>query len=65
VQEPQAELYEVFARHGSEPVRHVGSVRAASPEEAGVFAYTLYDERGWSELFVVPRECLLRVVSPR
>jgi 1,2-phenylacetyl-CoA epoxidase PaaB subunit len=64
VQEPQAALYEVFARHGSEPLRHVGSVRAASPEEAGVFAYTLYDERGWSELFVVPRDRLVRVVSP-
>ncbi len=65
MEEARPALYEVFARHGSEPVRHVGTVRAASPEEAGVFAYTLYDERGWSELFVVPRECVLRVVSPR
>lgn len=58
-------VYEVFARHGNEPVRHVGSVRATSPEEAGVFAYTLYDERGWSELFVVRRDRLVRVVEPR
>ncbi|MDR7413783.1 MAG: hypothetical protein QN177_10990 [Armatimonadota bacterium] len=58
-------VYEVFARHGNEPVRHVGSVRANSPQEAGVFAYTLYDERGWSELFVVRRDRLVRVVEPR
>ncbi len=59
-----AALYEVFARHGTEPLRHVGSVRATSPEEAGVFAYTLYDERGWSEMFVVPRDRVVWVVSP-
>jgi 1,2-phenylacetyl-CoA epoxidase PaaB subunit len=60
----QGQVYEVFARHGAEPIRHVGSVRAASAEEAGVYAYTLYDERGWSELFVVPRDRLVRVVTP-
>ncbi len=60
----QVAVYEVFARQGTEPFRHVGAVRATSPQEAGVFAYTLYDERSWSELFVVPREALVRVVSP-
>lgn len=58
-------MYEVFARHGSEPLHHVGSVRAGSSQEAGVFAYTLYDERGWSEMFVVRRDRLVRVVNPR
>ncbi len=57
-------LYEVFARHGLEPIRHVGSVRALTPEEAAVFAYTLYDERGWSEMFVVERDHLVWVVHP-
>lgn len=65
MREGQAAVYEVFARHGTEPLRHVGSVRAQSPEEAGVFAYTLYDERGWSEMFVVRRDRIVRVVSPR
>ncbi len=64
MRQAEVALYEVFARHGTEPARHVGSVRATSPEEAGVFAYTLYDERGWSELFVVRRDRLVRVVSP-
>lgn len=65
MRQEQAAVYEVFARHGSEPLRHVGSVRAGSSEEAGVFAHTLYDERGWSEMFVVPRDRLVRVVQPR
>ncbi len=65
MREGQAAVYEVFARHGPEPLRHVGSVRAQSPEEAGVFAYTLYDERGWSEMFVVRRDRMVRVVTPR
>lgn len=54
----------MFARHGAEAVRHVGTVRATSAEEAGVFAYTLYDERGWSEMFVVRRDSLVPVVTP-
>lgn len=65
MRQQQAAVYEVFARHGAEPLRHVGSVRAGSPQEAGVFAYTLYDERGWSEMFVVRRDQLVRVVNPR
>lgn len=46
--------WEVFARHGREPaLHHVGQVQAADAADATVFAYTLYDERRWAEMFVV------------
>lgn len=56
--------YEVFARHGRDAAsHHIGLVRAASPEDAGVFAYTVFDERKWVELFVVPRAALVPVIA--
>ncbi len=59
------EAYEVFARHGrDEAGHHIGLVRAASAEDAGVFAYTIFDERKWAEMFVVPRAALQTVISP-
>lgn len=46
--------WEVFARHGREPALHlIGQVQAADASDASVFAYTLYDERRWDEMFVV------------
>jgi 1,2-phenylacetyl-CoA epoxidase PaaB subunit len=40
------DVYEVFARHDSEPeLAHVGQVQAANDADAVVFALTLYDER--------------------
>ena len=62
---PVAEPYEVFARHAREDVsHHIGLVRAASPQDAGVFAYTIFDERKWAELLVVPRASLISVIRP-
>ena len=61
----QQEYYEVFARHElDDPLHHIGTVLAASPKDAGVFAYTLYDEWKWRELFVAPRRSLIRGVFP-
>lgn len=54
--------WEVFARSElSAPVRHVGTVAADRPEDAEVFACKLYDEWSWKEMFVVPRQELVRV----
>jgi 1,2-phenylacetyl-CoA epoxidase PaaB subunit len=62
---PEARPFEVFARHGKErAIRHVGTVRAADIDDAEVFAYTIYDERKWVEMFVCPRDALVRVVEP-
>lgn len=48
--------FEVFARHGREPrLHHLGQVQARTETDAVVFAYTLYDERRWEDLCLVPR----------
>jgi hypothetical protein len=63
---PEAEAYEVFARHARDAAsHHIGLVRAASARDAGVFAYTVFDERKWAELFVVPRTALIQVIEPK
>jgi 1,2-phenylacetyl-CoA epoxidase PaaB subunit len=64
--QPQAaEVWEVFARHDREErVHHVGTVRAAGAKDARVFAFMLYDERRWQEMFVAPRSAVVSVIVP-
>jgi hypothetical protein len=55
--------WEVFARRELDaPIRHVGTVAADRPEDAEVFAWKLYDEWSWKQMFVVPRASLDRLV---
>jgi hypothetical protein len=62
---PDASPYEVFARHGKQnAIHHVGMVRAMSLDDAEVFAYTIFDERKWVEMFVTPRSALHTVIRP-
>jgi 1,2-phenylacetyl-CoA epoxidase PaaB subunit len=57
--------YEVFARHDSEPeLAHIGQVQAANDEDAVVFAFTLYDERKWQDMIVVPRSAMTTLIAP-
>ncbi len=57
--------YAVFARHDREPqLHHIGEVQAADDDEAVVFAYTLYDERRWQEMFVVRESALVTLIRP-
>jgi 1,2-phenylacetyl-CoA epoxidase PaaB subunit len=57
--------YEVFARHERDAaLHHVGQVRAATDDDAVVFAYTLYDERRWQEMVVVPRSAMTTLRAP-
>jgi 1,2-phenylacetyl-CoA epoxidase PaaB subunit len=57
--------YEVFARHDKQPrLRHVGEVQAEDDDDAVVFAYTLYDERRWQEMLVVPRSAIVTLIRP-
>ncbi|HXG43083.1 MAG TPA: hypothetical protein VNL95_10220 [Dehalococcoidia bacterium] len=59
------DYYEVFAaERAQEPPRHVGTVRARNAKDAAVFAYTMYDEFRWAEMFIVPRRSLVIVVRP-
>ena len=62
---PAGELWEVFARHDREErVHHVGTVNAAGPGDARVFAFMLYDERRWQEMYVAPRSAVVHVIDP-
>jgi 1,2-phenylacetyl-CoA epoxidase PaaB subunit len=62
---PGLQVWEVYARHDREErAHHVGTVRAAGPKDARVFAFMMYDERRWQEMFVVPRAAVVPVVAP-
>ena len=62
---PAAELWEVFARHDREErAHHLGTVTAAGASDARVFAFMLYDERRWQEMFVAPRSAVVHVIVP-
>lgn len=53
----------MYARGRQDPALwHVGMVRAASVEDAEVFAVTTFDEQTWAELVVVPRAAVLSAV---
>jgi 1,2-phenylacetyl-CoA epoxidase PaaB subunit len=59
-------VYEVFARGKlSEPLAHIGSVRAPGEELVKTYARTTYDEERWAEMVAVPRDAVIRVVGPR
>lgn len=59
------EYFEVFARRkADEPLLHVGTVQAADPDDAEVFAVKLYDQWRWSEQFIAPRGAFIEVVRP-
>lgn len=64
--EPREHVYEVFARARlSDPLAHVGSVRAGGAELARTYARTTYDEERWAHMVAVPRECLITVIERR
>jgi 1,2-phenylacetyl-CoA epoxidase PaaB subunit len=50
-------VYVVFARKNREdPLHHIGSVHAADPELAKVYAWKTYDEERWFEMVVARRD---------
>jgi 1,2-phenylacetyl-CoA epoxidase PaaB subunit len=56
--------YQVFARHDKEPaLTHVGEVQADNDSDAVIFAHTLYDERRWQEMIVVPQSAIVTLIS--
>jgi 1,2-phenylacetyl-CoA epoxidase PaaB subunit len=60
------QTWEVFARQDAAiPLRHIGRVDdAANVDDAIVFAYTLYEEWKWADMFIVPQRSLEQVVRP-
>ena len=60
-----AEPWEVFARQDQKiPIRHVGRVDASNLDDAIVFASTLYEEWKWTDMFIVRRREMRRLVKP-
>jgi hypothetical protein len=65
LQPDRVEAWEVYARHDREERAHyVGRVQAVGPKDARVFAYMLYDERRWQEMFVVRHADVVSLVAP-
>jgi 1,2-phenylacetyl-CoA epoxidase PaaB subunit len=63
--EVRVEPWEVYARHDDEArAHHIGTVRAAGERDARLFAVTMYDERKWRELFVIPKAEVIQVIVP-
>ncbi len=63
---PEGDVYEVFAKFNrEEPLHHIGNVIAEDADLASMYAYTLYDEWGWSEMIIVPRKEIVTLVAPR
>jgi 1,2-phenylacetyl-CoA epoxidase PaaB subunit len=62
--ERDREDYQVFARRkADEPLEHIGTVGASEPSDAEVFAYKLYDQWKWSELFVARAADVVEVIK--
>jgi hypothetical protein len=60
----EGDIYEVFARFKlDEPLHHIGNVIAITADLARMYAYTMYDEWGWSEMIIVPRREMVTVVA--
>lgn len=58
------EVWEVYAREKyDEPLHHVGTVAVEDPELACMFARSIYDERPWIEMIVVPRREIRTVIG--
>jgi 1,2-phenylacetyl-CoA epoxidase PaaB subunit len=50
------EVFEVFARIApGDPMSHVGTLNAPHMDLARVYAWKIYDEEDWHEMWVVPR----------
>ena len=59
------EYYQVFARRkAEEPMQHIGTVGASEPDDAEVFAFKLYDQWRWTEMFVAPSRSVVQVRRP-
>lgn len=59
-------IYEVFAKFKKdEPLRNIGTVVAPERELAKMYAYKLYDEWTWSEMFLVEREKIISVIDAK
>jgi 1,2-phenylacetyl-CoA epoxidase PaaB subunit len=56
-------VYEVFARaEFTQPLAHVGSLRAPADDLARAYARATFDEDHWVEMIAVPRTHIVSVI---
>ena len=56
----QEAVFEVFARIApGDPMSHVGTLNAPHVDLARVYAWKIYDEEDWVEMWVVPRSAIV------
>lgn len=59
-------VYEVFARKSrGDALKHIGALNAPDDELARVYAFQTYDEEKWFDMYVVPRDRFVEVMSNR
>lgn len=55
----EKQVYEVFCRKApGDPMSHTGWVNAPSVQLARVYAWKIYDEEDWADMWVVPRSAI-------
>ena len=54
------QVFEVFARIApGDPMSHIGTLNAPGIELARVYAWRIYDEEDWAEMWVTPRDAIV------
>jgi hypothetical protein len=57
-------VWQVYARRKyDEPLYEIGNVMADDVELAKVYARSIYDEFGWIEMVLIPRETIVTVIA--
>lgn len=60
----ESRVWQVYARRKyDEPLHEIGNVMADDVELAKVYARSIYDEFGWIEMVLIPRETIVTVIA--
>lgn len=60
----ETRVWQVYARRKyDEPLYEIGNVMADDVELAKVYARSIYDEFGWIEMVLIPRETIVTVIA--
>ena len=60
----ETRVWQVYARRKyEEPLHEIGNVVADDVELAQVYARSIYDEFGWVEMVLIPRDCMVTVIE--
>ena len=60
----ETRVWQVYARRKyEEPLHEIGNVMADDVELAKVYARSIYDEFGWVEMVIIPRESIVMVIE--